>query len=89
MHSLGRRGLGGADVEATVDLDFATKDADCSASVLPAVLPAAHKSASVLLAGRLRLTRRPYTPTLPCPCSFGLCFQFVRPNGSTVGAGRL
>ncbi|KAF0922580.1 hypothetical protein E2562_038971 [Oryza meyeriana var. granulata] len=45
-------------------------------SSLPAnrASPAAHRSASVLLAGRLRLTCRPYTPTLPRPCSFGLCF---------------
>ncbi|KAF0915039.1 hypothetical protein E2562_033167 [Oryza meyeriana var. granulata] len=75
---LRRRGLGGADVEAAVDLDFASEDADCSAFVLPLAnhaSPAAHRSAFVLLAGRLRLTHRPYTPTLPRPCSFGLCFR--------------
>ncbi|KAF0927535.1 hypothetical protein E2562_034174 [Oryza meyeriana var. granulata] len=79
MHSLGRRGLGGADVEATVD--FWTSRLKTPTALLPSsppanrASPAAHRFASILLAGRLRLTRRPYTPTLSRPCSFGLCFR--------------
>ncbi|KAF0934296.1 hypothetical protein E2562_024486, partial [Oryza meyeriana var. granulata] len=72
------RGLGGADIEAAVDLDFATEDADCSPSVLPAGQPRLTHCSQI----RFRPPCRPTAPHPPAvhahaamPLPFGLCFR--------------